>query len=198
MTRRRRARGEGSVRRLPSGAWQIRLTVGRDGSGGQKRRAVCARTLADAQAKARKILEQVERGTYQDDKRTVAGFVEGWLEDVVRTSQRVATFDSYRRLLRRHVLGRIGGLRLRDLRPHNIEYVLAEMEHTAREDYMAALMIAPVQAALGMVDEASASIRRSYEERDAALMFLHILPLVGPILELPAYLEVRIRLGLDV
>ena len=120
----RRSSGEGSIRQRADGRWEAFLSLGTQGG----RRHRLSFVHADYREVERR-LEEARRSAARarpswDQKETVAGFLEQWLERA-RRKVRAHTFLRYEGIVRRHLIPAIGDERLRDLSPHQVETMLA-------------------------------------------------------------------------
>ena len=109
----RRARG--SVRRLPSGRWQVRYT----GPDGQRRSAQHTYpTKADANKALSLIDTEIIRGSWVDpsrESRRLDEYAETWIDERPGLSPR--TVELYAGLLRRHIAPRLGPFALPAITP---------------------------------------------------------------------------------
>ena len=127
---RRRAPGEGSVRKRKDGRWEASLTVGHTARGNPKRRFVYARTRTKVIAKLEELRgEAAAGGVILPDSLTVAAFLERWLEGKER-SCRPSTAANYRATLDRFVLPEIGDKRLQKVTSLDIHALLTRLEKT--------------------------------------------------------------------
>ncbi len=146
----RRSRGEGTLyyharKRL----WVAGLVVGYTPHGRPRRRYVYARTKTDALAKLAKIRQEVgEWTTAEPQQITVRGLLERWLEDVVRPSRRLRTYEYYR-YGRDLILPYLGAVRLARLAPLHVQGMLAEMERAGRTSYQRRAAYVTLHAAMG-------------------------------------------------
>lgn len=118
-TRKRRARGEGTIRWRRDGRWEGRLTLP-DG----RRKSVFGRTQREALAKLRQLQQEVAQGQLPAAGRppTLAAFLETWLTGVQhRCGPR--TVRSYQDVVRLHLVPTLGRepLDLRHLTPARIQ-----------------------------------------------------------------------------
>jgi integrase len=96
----KRARGEGSIRKRPDGLWEARITLD---SG--KRRSFYGRTQ-----------------TEDPDRQTLAEYMAVWLEDTVKPTVRISTYQLYEYIVRVHIApSNIGRIRLVKLTPQIIQ-----------------------------------------------------------------------------
>ena len=113
----KRGNNEGSVYKRKDGpGWRGAYTV--QTIKGPRRRYVSGRTRAETAAKLAKAMSDGEDGLVFDaGKLTVAEYLERWLTGSVKNSVREVTFESYERLVRKHIIPALGRNRLKDLTP---------------------------------------------------------------------------------
>lgn len=145
--RKRRGAGEGSIRRLPTGRWQGRITIGfgpsktrageirRDANGlplmVQQRRTVYGKTRGVvARELARLMREQGLGLPVAADKQTVEQFLVHWRDRIVRPKVREATWKTYDSAIRACLIPGLGPLRLQALTPQRIQaWINSAVEH---------------------------------------------------------------------
>jgi integrase len=89
---------------------------------GRKRKVIYAKSQADARRKLTEALAARDRGiTYDSEGLTVGEYLERWLEDSVRGSVKVTTYQSYSSLVRLHVCPTLGGTKLAALTSAHIQ-----------------------------------------------------------------------------
>ena len=121
MARKIRGKKEGSLHQRPNGAWRVQLSV--DG----KRISKDFKTKAEAQDWLRNTQTDIERGfDYQASKITLGEYLPRWLENA-KAALRPKTADQYERIVRKHILPRMGKVQLKDLRLDDIERFYAEL-----------------------------------------------------------------------
>lgn len=112
----------GSIKRARNGTWWFVVDLP---AGDDKRRQVRRRGFAtrrDAQAVLTELLGSLQRGTFvKRDHVTVAEYLADWMEGLPASGRGVATISSYRHNLRLHVLPYIGGVRLQELTPVDLD-----------------------------------------------------------------------------
>lgn len=110
--RRRRANGDGSVYRRKDGYWvgaYYTYTV----SGIRKRAVVYGRTRGEAEANLVKAQEKARQGIPIPDKSWKLGaYLDYWLEHVVKTSRRPATYALYETNTRLYIKPALGNRQL--------------------------------------------------------------------------------------
>jgi len=112
--------------------WQAVVELGRDENG--KRRQIFRdmpkerNTKAEAKRVGRLLLNELEAGTFVEPTDiTVAEYLDGWLVDVVRHQVGARTLDRYEGIARKHLIPRLGAVKLPALRPAQIQRGCAEM-----------------------------------------------------------------------
>lgn len=122
---RKRASGEGAIRRRSDGLWEARVTVGRV-EGRQVRRSLYGKSQRDVLAKMRPLVAQAQRGEAPEPaNRTVAAFLREWMAGL-DLRLRPSTAKRYRDILRVHAIPLIGTVKLARLTPQRVEALLAE------------------------------------------------------------------------
>ena len=79
--KKRRARGEGSIRQRKDGTWEARFVTGIDpGTGKEIRKSVYAKTQKEVRKKMTEAVAALDNGTYQaPDKTTLGTWLDEWL-----------------------------------------------------------------------------------------------------------------------
>ncbi|WP_217702633.1 site-specific integrase [Nocardioides guangzhouensis] len=105
--------------------WIGVATVGYDGRGKPRRRKVHARTKTEGNERLRELLREVDRGVdLNHGAITVGEVVEAWLRHGLN-GRSEATLAQNRHLAEVHIIALIGKKRLRDLRAHDVDRMLA-------------------------------------------------------------------------
>ncbi len=141
----RRARGEGSLRKRSDGRWEGRYTVGRDSETGKliyrnvlaRTQAECKTKLREAMAKAQQepteISVEIERETPQPIIRyTVGEWLRTWYELYSKPNIREATQEQYRNFLENHLYPRIGSIPLERLTSLRLQKLYQELRTSGR------------------------------------------------------------------
>ena len=108
----KRANGEGSIRKRSDGRWEGRYTVGHDPvTGKQIFKNVLGKTQAEVKEKlAVKLSEAQKIDVVVSDKMTVGDWCDTWLETFEKPNMRASTYESYEGNIRLHVKPGIGSL----------------------------------------------------------------------------------------
>ena len=129
----RRASGEGSIRKRPDGRWEGLYVAGHDESGKAIRRNVLGKTQAEVKEKLRQAIESTQGldvGKAEDY--TVGRWVETWYELYSRPNIRESTQRYYRRFIDRHILPMLGDTKLTKLTGRQIQKMLNEVREHGR------------------------------------------------------------------
>jgi integrase len=125
----------GSIRRRGQ-TWTVTVDVGRDPTT-RKRRQISKggfKTRRDANRWLTHTLGQLDQGSYVTPTRqTVGEHLLAWLP-AIRSSLRPATYESYERNVRQHLIPTVGHVWLDQLTPDRLAAVYAELHRSGRLD----------------------------------------------------------------
>lgn len=131
MAKNKRGQGEGSIRerfkktkdgKKVSIGWEARYTVGVDANGKQIRKSIYAKTSDDIKKALRKVLTDLDNGTYiEPTKMTLGDWLDTWFKDYVTHSIKPSTKVSYDLYINKHIKPKIGHLQLKDVRPEAVQ-----------------------------------------------------------------------------
>lgn len=111
----RRHNNEGSIYQRLDGTWRAQVTI--DG----KRLSFSAKTQKECASWIRKTTEQIDAGlTYDGATTTLEKFTNGWLSNVEH-SLKPKSIIQYRQITRDYIIPELGKVRLRELRPGQIQ-----------------------------------------------------------------------------
>ena len=113
----KRANGEGSIRKKPNGRWEGRYTQGIDPSTGRAiQKSVSARTQAECKEKLAKAIRD-NRGipVNHNEDYTVAEWCRLWFETYSKPVIRPNTAKTYENMIENHIVPAIGGVKLKRL-----------------------------------------------------------------------------------
>jgi len=113
----RRANGEGNIRKRKDGRWEGRYTVGHDPETGKAIiKNVLGKTQAEVKEKLKKAIEENVGIDYGRAKNyTVGSWLEVWMENYAKIKLRPSTFKTSQGFLKNHIKPQIGGVPLADL-----------------------------------------------------------------------------------
>ncbi len=141
----RRARGEGSLRKRSDGRWEGRYTAGCDSETGKliyrnvlaRTQAVCKTKLRDAMAKAQQEpmelpVEHEHETPQQVARYTVGEWIRTWYELYSKPNIREATQEQYTNFLKNHLYPRIGNIPLERLTSLRLQKLYQELRTSGR------------------------------------------------------------------
>ncbi len=130
----RRANGEGSIRKRSDGRWEGRYTAGLDPVTGKAViRNVLGKTQAEVREKLKTAIEE-NRGVsinHRDDY-TVAEWCRLWFETYSKPNLRPATVENYRNYLENHIIPALGKLKLKQLTSIQIQQLYNDTKTKGR------------------------------------------------------------------
>jgi integrase len=124
----KRGQNEGSIRQRKDGTWEARYTFGKATDGSQKQKSVYGKTRKEVSEKLSKILNQINYGSYIDDKSTVSGWLDSWFKDYVLAMNKTSTCKGYDDIIRTHLKPHIGQFKLLDLKPIHIQEMINKIQ----------------------------------------------------------------------
>jgi len=132
----RRANGEGSIRKRADGRWEGRYTAGHNPeTGKQIFKNVLGKTQAEVKQKLKDAIAKCERLDFiRSESITVGEWLDTWHENFVRTTMRPSTIANYETLIRVHIKPHLGSVKLRDLSPLMLQKLYAKLMRSGRVD----------------------------------------------------------------
>ena len=130
----KRANGEGSIRRKPNGRWEGRYTQGIDPSTGRAiQKSVSARTQAECKEKLAKAIRD-NRGipVNHNEDYTVAEWCRLWFETYSKPVIRPNTAKNYRNIIENHIVPAIGMVKLKRLTAIQIQKMYNDSKTSGR------------------------------------------------------------------
>jgi integrase len=116
----KRGNGEGGISRRKDGLYMARYTI--QTATGAKRKAVYGKTRKEAAEKLTKALADRDMGlVFEGENRTLAVFLDSWLDGTVKGSVKATTYESYERLIRCHIKPELGLRKLKTLAPDHVQ-----------------------------------------------------------------------------
>ena len=133
--RKKRANGEGSIRRKPSGTWEGRYTQGIDPVTGKAvQKSVSAKTQAECREKLRRAIRE-NRGIplhQHTGDYTVAEWCTLWFETYSEPNVRYNTAVTYRNAINHHIIPNIGMIKLKALSSVQIQQMYNQLKKSGR------------------------------------------------------------------
>ncbi len=130
----KRANGEGNIRKRSDGRWEGRYTAGYDPQTGKRIiKNVLGKTQAEVKAKLTKALEDCkELDVVRTDEYTVAEWLRLWYDLYAEPNVRPTTAASYRRSIELHVIPRIGDIKLNRLTSRELQKLYKDLLENGR------------------------------------------------------------------
>lgn len=130
----KRANGEGSIRKRKDGRWEGRYTAGYDPNTGKRiTKNVLGKTQAEVKEKLKTALEQAHQlDVLRADDYTVATWLRTWYELYSKPNVRPSTADYYHRSIEQHVIPRLGNIKLNQLTSRDIQKLYRDLQENGR------------------------------------------------------------------
>lgn len=130
----RRANGEGNIRKRSDGRWEGRYTAGYDPNTGKRIiKNVLGKTQAEVKAKLKAAVEGAQQvDMLRADDYTVASWLRTWYELYSKPNVRPSTAEYYRRSIEQHVIPRIGDIKLNRLTSRDIQKLYRDLQENGR------------------------------------------------------------------
>ena len=113
----KRANGEGNIRKRKDGRWEGRYTAGRDSETGKPiYKNVLGRTQAEAKSKLKAAIEETKSlDVTKTGKYTVGAWMDEWFENYAKIKVRPSSHQTYRGYIDNHIKPNIGKVPLEKL-----------------------------------------------------------------------------------
>ncbi len=130
----RRANGEGNIRKRSDGRWEGRYTVGYDPKTGKRIiKNVLGKTQAEVKEKMKAAIEEAKAlDLIRADEYTVALWLRTWYELYAKPNIRPRTAEYYHRNIESHVIPRIGDIKLTQLTSRDIQKMYKDLLENGR------------------------------------------------------------------
>lgn len=130
----RRANGEGNIRKRKDGRWEGRYTAGRDPQTGKR---IIKNVLGKTQAEVKEKLAQAQQETAgldvgRSEDYTVATWLKAWYDLYAKPNVRVATADRYRLMIETYTIPRIGRIKLKKLTSRDLQRLYKDLMEKGR------------------------------------------------------------------
>jgi integrase len=110
----------GHIRKRSRGSWSIVVDAGKDPETGNRRQHwhTIKGTKRDAQRALNEMLVAMEKGSYVKPNRlTVGDWLAQWVDSYVAMHTTLRTQESYRSIIRCHLMPSLGSIPLKQLQP---------------------------------------------------------------------------------
>lgn len=125
----KRANGEGNIRKRKDGRWEGRYTAGYDSNTGKRViRNVLGKTQVEVKEKLKAALEEVKGiDVARSDDYTVATWLRTWYELYAKPNVRTATANRYELIIESYTIPRIGNVKLKELTTRHLQKLYKEL-----------------------------------------------------------------------
>ena len=126
----KRANGEGNIRKRKDDRWEGRYTAGYDAKTGRRIiRNVLGRTQAEVNEKLKRALEETNGLDVSKtaDEYTVASWLRTWYELYAKPNIRTAIANRYELIIEHYTIPRIGSVKLKELTTRHLQKLYKEL-----------------------------------------------------------------------
>lgn len=128
----RRGNNEGSIHyREKRDLWEAKVTVGRKPDGKLDRRTVYAKTQPEILKKIEVLKQQLSSSTLSNTNQTIEEYLHDWLALKKRTLKPLTYSKKYKWLITKHILPRIGHIKLEKLAPLHVQKMFSQIADSA-------------------------------------------------------------------
>lgn len=130
----KRANGEGNIRKRKDGRWEGRYTAGYDSKTGKRIiKNVLGKTQAECKAKLVAAIESAKGiDISRAEEYTVATWLRSWYEIYAKPNVRVATADRYQLMVEQYAIPHIGSIKLTKLTAHDLQKLYKDLMENGR------------------------------------------------------------------
>ena len=126
---------KGHIRPRGKNKWSIVVELPRSGDGKRKQKWFSVEgRKSDAQKELRKVLLQLDEGTFTDPgSMTIGQYLDHWLDNHATNRVSPLTLQRYRRIVDQQLKPAFGGVKLRELRPTHVQRHYADALKSGRK-----------------------------------------------------------------
>ncbi|MCZ9312248.1 MAG: site-specific integrase [Methanocorpusculum sp.] len=130
----KRANGEGNIRKRKDGRWEGRYTVGYDEQTGKRLiKNVLGKTQAEVKEKLAKAVAEAETvDVRRADEYTLGTWLQTWYELYAKPHLRFSTAEYYRRGIELHIVPRLGDIPLKKLTGRDLQWLYKDLQEHGR------------------------------------------------------------------
>ena len=130
----KRANGEGNIRKRADGRWEGRYTAGYHPETGKRIiKNVLGKTQAECKAKLKKAIEESQAlDVGRADEYTVAAWLRTWFELYAKPHIRPSTMNYYHRNIEQHIIPAIGNIPLNKLTTRDLQKLYNDLQSNGR------------------------------------------------------------------
>lgn len=132
----KRANGEGNIRKRADGRWEGRYTAGYHPETGKRIiKNVLGKTQAECKAKLSAAMEATKGiDVSRADEYTVATWLRSWYEIYAKPNIRISTANRYQLMVEQYTIPRIGSIKLTKLTAHDLQKLYKDLMENGRID----------------------------------------------------------------
>ena len=129
----RRANGEGSIRKRKDGRWEGRYTAGRDPVTGKTiYKNVLGKTQAEVKEKLKAAIEKTGVLPLRTEHYTVGQWLDAWMENYAKLQVRASSYKTYQGFVENHIKPALGDLPLEKLTPMDLQRLYKHLLENGR------------------------------------------------------------------
>lgn len=129
----KRANGEGNIRKRKDGRWEGRYTAGHDPAGKPITKNVLAKTQKECKEKLKKAIEESQCvDVLRTGQYTTGEWVRLWFETYSKPALREQTVNYYNNYIEKHIIPSIGSIKLNKLTTMQIQRFYNELKMSGR------------------------------------------------------------------
>ncbi len=130
----RRANGEGNIRKRTDGRWEGRYTAGTNPENGKQIfKNVLAKTQGECKEKLKLAIENTKGiDVVKSDQYTVGEWLEIWFENYAKIKVRPSSHQTYRGYINNHIKPRIGNVKLNKLTNLDLQKMYKDLLESGR------------------------------------------------------------------
>ena len=130
----KRANGEGNIRKRKDGRWEGRYTAGYDEKTGKRLiKNVLGKTQAEVKEKLAKAVAEAETvDVRRADEYTLGTWLQTWYELYAKPHLRFSTAEYYRRGIELHIVPHIGDIPLKKLTGRDLQWLYKDLQEHGR------------------------------------------------------------------
>ncbi|EOS64310.1 site-specific integrase [Oscillibacter sp. 1-3] len=129
----RRANGEGSIRKRKDGRWEGRYTAGRDPVTGRTiYKNVLGKTQAEVKAKLKSAIEKSGVQSLRTERYTVGQWLDTWMENYAKLQVRPSSYKTYQGFIDNHIKPTLGDISLEKLTSMDLQRLYKHLLESGR------------------------------------------------------------------
>ncbi len=129
----RRANGEGSIRKRKDGRWEGRYTAGRDPVTGRTTyKNVLGKTQAEVKAKLKSAIEKSGVQSLRTERYTVGQWLDAWMENYAKLQIRASSYKTYQGFVENHIKPTLGNVPLEKLTAMDLQKLYKHLLESGR------------------------------------------------------------------